>query len=369
MSRSSWYLEGYVGESKRLRRVHLYQFPFQVGRHQQCELTLDSTEVSRRHAELDMAEDQLLLRDLGSTNGSFINHQRIDKEQALLAGDVIHFADQEYRLIEKAPDNEHLFDRTNVRVGSLPANLPRGAREFQILLLKGAVTAAFQPIVDANGNPFAHEMLGRGATEDLPTAPLPLFQIAESLEQEVHLSEMFRQKGLEIAHRQHPNGLFFFNIHPRELADPERLLRCVESIRTHFPALRLVFEMHEAAVTKPALIRRIRDDLQAMNVGLAYDDFGAGQARLIELTEVPPDYVKFDIALVRDIDSAPEAKRQMLDMFQRFLLDMGIATLAEGVETAAEFQVLHDLGVQYYQGYYFGKPSPDIDTSARMPAS
>ncbi|MBK5970447.1 MULTISPECIES: EAL domain-containing protein [Thiorhodovibrio] len=364
MSGSSWYLEGYVGESKRLRRVHLYQFPFQVGRHKECALTLDSTEVSRRHAELDMADGQLLLRDLGSTNGCFINHQRIEKEHALLAGDVVHFADQEYRLIEQAPGDEHLLDRTNVRVGSLPENLPRGAREFQMLILQGAVTAAFQPIVDADGNPFAHEMLGRGALEGLPNAPWPLFQLAESLELEVHLSELFRQKGLEIAHGQHPNGRFFFNIHPRELSDPERLLGCVESIRTNFPQLRLIFEMHEGAITNPALIRRIRDDLQAMNVGLAYDDFGAGQARLIELTEVPPDFVKFDIALVRDIDSAPEAKRQMLEMFQRFLLDMGIATLAEGVETEAEYRVLRDLGVQYYQGYYFGRPGPQIDLGA-----
>lgn len=361
MTKNTWYLEGYVGESKRLRRVHLYQFPFLVGRHQDCELTLDSTEVSRRHAELDLVDDQLVLRDLGSTNGCFINHQRIEQEQALLAGDVIHFADQEYRLIEQQPPDEKLLDRTNVRRGgSLPENLPRGAREFQTLLLKGAVTAAFQPIVDADGKTVAHEMLGRGALDNLPSAPLPLFQLAESLEMEVHLSELFRQKGLEIANRLHPNGRFFFNIHPRELADPERLLRCVGGIRTHFPELDLVFEMHEAAVTNAALIRRIRDDLQAMNVGLAYDDFGAGQARLLELTEVPPDYVKFDIALVRDIDTAPEAKRQMLAMFQNFLHDMGIATLAEGVETAPEFQVLHDLGVQYYQGYYFGKPSPGI---------
>lgn len=359
---NSWYLEGYVGESKRLRWVRLHRFPFLIGRHQECELAINSIDVSRRHAELDLVDDQLVLRDLGSTNGSFINHQRIEREQVLLVGDVVHFANQEYRLIEQQASDEDLLVHTNMRSdSSLSENLPRGAREFQMLLLKGTVTAAFQPIVDADGNTVAHEMLGRGAVEVLPTAPSPLFQLAESLEMEVHLSELFRQKGLEIANSLNPNGRFFFNIHPRELADPERMLRCVKSLRAHFPKLQLVFEMHEAAITNAALIRRIRDDLKAMNVSLAYDDFGAGQARLIELTEVPPDYVKFDIALVRNIDSASESKRQMLAMFQNFLYDMGIATLAEGVETEHEFQVLRDFGVQYYQGYYFGRPGPDIN--------
>lgn len=360
MAKNSWFLEGFVGDSQRLRRVHLYRFPFQVGRHQDCELTLDSTEVSRRHAEIDLINGQPVLRDLQSTNGCFVNHQRIVREQALFSGDVVHFADQEYRLIEQQPEAQNLLDRTSLRSGDLPENLPRGAREFQMLLLKGSVTAAFQPIVDIAGRPIAHEMLGRGALETLPSAPWPLFQIAESLEMEVHLSELFRQIGITLAHRLHPQGRYFFNIHPRELHDAERLMRGMEKIRRDFPTLGLVFEMHEAAVTNPNLIRRIRDALRALDISLAYDDFGAGQARLIELTEVPPDYVKFDIALVRDIDTAPEAKRQMLAMFQRFLLDMGIATLAEGVETAGEVQILRELGVQYYQGYYFGRPSAEI---------
>ena len=77
-TKNCWYFEGYVGESKRLRRVRLHQFPFLVGRHQTCELMIDSIDVSRRHAELDLVDGQLLLRDLGSTNGSFINRQRTE---------------------------------------------------------------------------------------------------------------------------------------------------------------------------------------------------------------------------------------------------------------------------------------------------
>ena len=42
-----------------------------------------------------------------------------------------------------------------------------------------------------------------------------------------------------------------------------------------------------------------------LQIGLAYDDFGAGQARLVELVDVPPDYLKFDMKLVQNLQSAP----------------------------------------------------------------
>jgi len=359
MTHHCWYLEGYVEGSERLRRFQIHQLPFRVGRHESSGLVLNSAQVSRHHAEIDLRAGALVVQDLASTNGTFVNHQSISEIQ-LRHGDIVHFGDQEFRVIEERPAVAVEEERTSIRSANLPQKLPAGARQLQELLRTGGVSAVFQPIVNAKGEPFGYEMLGRGAFEQLPTAPWPLFQIAESLDLEVPLSELFRQRGLQLAHGLGPNRRFFFNIHPRELRDPDRLLTCIEQTRLAFPSLSLVFEMHEAAATNAMLIRRIRDQLQGLGVGFAYDDFGAGQARLIELTEVPPDIVKFDIALIRDIDTAPSAKRQMLEMFQRYLLELGVATLAEGVETELEFKILQELGIQYFQGYYFGRPSANL---------
>lgn len=347
----AWFLEGYIGDSKLIRRLRLNEFPCRVGRQQDLTLPLDIAGVSRNHAEFIASDDgRLILRDLNSIEGTYINRQRLAGEQEVRAGDIIHFADQEFCLVVQDPAPAQPLHQTQTE------KLPQGAHEFQQMLLTGAVSAAFQPIVDAQGSVVAHELLGRGAFPGLPFSPWQLFQIAERLDLEIPFSDLLRCHAVATACQIDPHGTYFFNIHPRETEQPDQLLRRMDRMRETFPTLRLVLEIHEVAVTDVPLIRRIRDHLKEIEIDLAYDHFGAGQARLIELTEVSPDYVKLDTVLIQGIDTATEAKRQMIAMFQKFLSGLGIATLAEGVETAAEAEVLRDLGIDLYQGYYFARP-------------
>ncbi|SDY18219.1 EAL domain, c-di-GMP-specific phosphodiesterase class I (or its enzymatically inactive variant) [Allochromatium warmingii] len=362
MANTAWFLEGYLGDTKLMRRIRLTDFPFRIGRQEGLPLRLDTSGVSRNHAEFRIASDEgLTLCDLGSTNGTYVNRQRLTGEIVVHNGDILHFADQEFRLVAVAQEPEIDSNQTQIGINTLPEKLPQGARQFQQMLLANAVGTAFQPIFDKQERIVAYELLGRGAFPGLPTTPYSLFQIAESLDLEVSFSDLLRRRAVELAARLDPNGYYFFNIHPREAEQPDQLLARMTDMRRDFPDLRLVLEIHEAAVTSGPVIRRIRDHLRSLNIQLAYDDFGAGQARLIELTEVPPDYVKFDMALVRDIDTAPEAKRRMLILFQELLHDMGITSLAEGVETAAEAEVLRGIGVDLYQGFLFGKPNTNLD--------
>jgi EAL domain-containing protein (putative c-di-GMP-specific phosphodiesterase class I) len=102
----------------------------------------------------------------------------------------------------------------------------------------------------------------------------------------------------------------------------------------------------------------LKATLDDLNFQLAYDDFGAGQARLVELAEVVPDVLKFDIALIRDVGEAPVQRRSMLASLVGMAMDLGIQTLAEGIETVEEAEICTELGFQLYQGYYYGDPVP-----------
>ena len=89
---------------------------------------------------------------------------------------------------------------------------------------------------------------------------------------------------------------------------------------------------------------------------LAYDDFGSGQARLMELAEVPPDVLKFDIKIVRGLPLASTQSRATVEALVRIARDLGVVALAEGVETEAEADVCRELGFELAQGFLFGRP-------------
>jgi EAL domain-containing protein (putative c-di-GMP-specific phosphodiesterase class I) len=103
----------------------------------------------------------------------------------------------------------------------------------------------------------------------------------------------------------------------------------------------------------------LRRQLNDLSIELAYDDFGAGQARMLDLVEVPPDVLKFDISLIRNINNASPKRHKMVRTLVEMVRDFGISPLAEGIETSAEAETCLHLGFELAQGFYFGRPAAD----------
>ncbi len=77
-----------------------------------------------------------------------------------------------------------------------------------------------------------------------------------------------------------------------------------------------------------------------------------------ELVEAPPDFLKFDISLIRDIDKATPERQRMLASLVSLVKDLGIRPLAEGIETPGEADTCRSMGFTSAQGYHFGRPAP-----------
>ncbi|HEV3074967.1 MAG TPA: EAL domain-containing protein, partial [Thermoanaerobaculia bacterium] len=88
----------------------------------------------------------------------------------------------------------------------------------------------------------------------------------------------------------------------------------------------------------------------------AIDDMGAGYSSLQTVAEVEPDYLKFDISLVRDIHLSP-IKRNLLETLVVLADKIHARVIAEGVESAEEFHALRAMGVPFAQGFYFALPA------------
>jgi EAL domain-containing protein (putative c-di-GMP-specific phosphodiesterase class I) len=122
-------------------------------------------------------------------------------------------------------------------------------------------------------------------------------------------------------------------------------------------AKRLTVEITETAVhgdLKHAA--RFCAEVQALDCLIALDDFGSGYTSFRQLKTLSIDYVKIDGAFVRDLTDNADSR-----LFVKILLDFtkgfGLKSVAEFVESGEVAKMLMDLGVDYLQGYYFGKPS------------
>jgi EAL domain-containing protein (putative c-di-GMP-specific phosphodiesterase class I) len=136
------------------------------------------------------------------------------------------------------------------------------------------------------------------------------------------------------------------------------LLESLEELRRLAPHLDLALEIHESALAQTQFIVWLRTKLSEINVGIAYDDFGAGQARLLELAEAPPHFLKFDRRFISGIDQAPASRRRLLASLVAAARELLVKTVAEGVETPAEADICAKVGFTHAQGYHFARPMP-----------
>lgn len=346
-----WFLVGRFDESDVVRQIPICNSPFRVGRKATASLSLAKKEISSVHAEFVTTGVSLLLRDLGSTNGTFVNGAQIHDTVELNADDLVQFASVPFRVVKQT---------ANTHEGTIAVDALDQAMllvQFDRLMNERAFAPHFQPIVDVHSNDIlAFEVLARSTIVGLEGAAA-MFGIAAQLNVQTKLSQMMRAAGVQQVVTMHPPPHLFLNTHPLEIGGDE-LTESLRVLRQMGNRMRITIEIHEGAVAELSNLRKLRAELRELDMSLAFDDFGAGQARLTELVEVHPEYLKFDMSLIRNIDQAPKDKVQMVRSLVHMAADMGIVPLAEGVETKGERDACVDIGFQLGQGYLFGKPVP-----------
>ena len=226
--------------------------------------------------------------------------------------------------------------------------------QFDKLLRRPALRPYYQPIIRLTDNAcMGFEVLSRSYLLGLET-PDKMFRVAATRNVEAQLSQVCRSEGLRIG-TSLGNARFYLNTHPVELQGTE-LFTSLEQLRSDFPDMQIVLEVHEGAVASSDVLRKVREVTRELKMGLAYDDFGAGQARLKELFEVPPDVLKFDVKFIHGLSFSPPQHRATIQSLIRIVRDLNVVPLAEGVESQEEAEICQELGFELAQGYFFGRP-------------
>jgi EAL domain-containing protein (putative c-di-GMP-specific phosphodiesterase class I) len=342
-----WVLVRSSADSNSNHRVNVGGPTFAVGRHPSNSLCLSDSTVSGRHAEILTINKDLFVRDLNSTNGTLLNGRRIQHLTGLRSGDVLHFGSVMYTLQSSTDECTSSTVTADVSADAL-AQL-----QFDKLLRRPALRPYFQPIVRLSDTArVGFEILSRSYLLGLET-PEKMFRVAASRNVEAELSQVCRTEGLRIGESL-PGTQFYLNTHPAEIVGTE-LFPSLEQLRSEFPEMQIVLEVHEGAAASSALLQEIRRVTRELKMGLAYDDFGAGQARLKELFEVPPDVLKFDVKFVHGLPFTTPQHRATIQSLIRIVKDLNVVPLAEGVETVDEASVCFELGFELAQGFLFGR--------------
>ena len=345
-----WLLSGQINESEPIRQYPIHNDVFTIGRRTGSSLCLPVSCVSKNHAEIQHIDGHLILRDLGSTNGTYVNGSLLTGEAQINDGDLLQFATIVFRVGQQS----HNTDVNTIHEDACDHAL--AMVQFDKLVNDGGFIPYFQPIVAMQDRKIVgYEVLGRSRLFGLQS-PVEMFTAASQLNLEAQLSETFRQRGVEIGKAFGRDVNLFLNTHPKELGQ-EKLYQSLEELRNQNDQV-ITLEIHENAVTDPDMMRRLCAVLKDLDIRLAFDDFGVGEARLVELGEFRPDYLKFDMEFTKNIDQATEKHQQVVTLFAKLVTELGIMPLAEGIENEESHQILTEMGFVLGQGYYYGKPEP-----------
>lgn len=222
-----------------------------------------------------------------------------------------------------------------------------------------AFTMAFQPIVDvANARVWGYEALVRGPGGE------PAGSILSRVTEETlyRFDQAARVKAIELAGRLFPpegDTKLSINFMPNAVYEPAACIRAsLEAARrVGFDNGRLNFEFTEnERFHDTAHVRRIVEEYRRQGFLTALDDFGAGYAGLGLLANFRPDLIKIDMDLVRGIE-ADAGRRTIVGGITQIARTLGVAVIAEGIESAAEAETLHGLGIDLLQGYHFARPA------------
>jgi len=125
-------------------------------------------------------------------------------------------------------------------------------------------------------------------------------------------------------------------------------------------AKKVTFEILESeAVEDYNKISRFLQRIKSYGSKIAIDDFGSGYSNFEHIVNLNVDYIKIDGSLIKKLDYNNNVYK-VIKVIVDFARDIGIKTVAEFVENEKIYKIVKELGVDYCQGYYFYKPSPNI---------
>lgn len=233
------------------------------------------------------------------------------------------------------------------------------------------LSIVFQPIIE-NGQQaiFGYEALTRGPVGTDFHSPIALFEAAKQQGCLVALELLCRELSISAFKQSKLPGKLFLNASPETLFEPNfksgETLKLLQN--SGLSPSQVVIELTEhSPLENYELVRDALKHYKEMGFEIAMDDLGSGYSGLRMWYELRPDFVKIDRHFICDIDT-DKVKQQFVRSIKNIAEELNCKVIAEGIETADEFQFIEKIGAPFCQGYYFSRPeeSPIVKLSSHF---
>lgn len=261
---------------------------------------------------------------------------------------------QVYRAIEEArlsASREEVRER-----GRQHAELKRIIREQNIEIL-------FQPILHLESERIiGYEAFTRGPRDSIFETPRSLFEYSREVGMSAELDLMCQRTVLRQARRLAAGDKLFLNALPASLLDPGFREGLLGDLPEGFPIARedIVLDIGDMnSVEDYKAFDSEVADLRSRGIRMSIDDVGRGASSLENISEMGPDFIKVDNAMVRNIDKSM-IKQEIVRSLCEAARAMDALVIAEGIETREELEAVIRCGASYGQGYLFYRPSREL---------
>jgi pSer/pThr/pTyr-binding forkhead associated (FHA) protein/EAL domain-containing protein (putative c-di-GMP-specific phosphodiesterase class I) len=289
------------------QRVTLDPLPFTIGRIDTADLQVDSTRVSRQHAQIVLENGRFVLRDLGSTNGTYVNGKQV--ESAVLAdGDTVLIADFELTFVAAAGDRiRRMATQLMTGVQAPHATSPGfgdevdDLRRMHEILLQGLVFPEVGKIVTLPDKaPFAiyaQSPLAEGGAHPLPLESL---NYSHPSHPSVRYHELHRALAQEAAMESSGHEHLMVDVATWEIEVNAALPRHLAKLADLWPTEdALTVCLAAESVADLDEVARFCEELHGLGISICYRDFVGSGSQVLQFRELPPDYLMLAPAMLR----------------------------------------------------------------------
>ncbi|MCP1101209.1 diguanylate cyclase (GGDEF)-like protein [Aequitasia blattaphilus] len=279
-------------------------------------------------------------------------------EDSLDYDELIRFSD--FAMYEAKKSYKGVLKEFNMESYQKNGLLLQGKEKLNKLIEGRKIRYAFQPIVDIKvGEIFAYEALMRPQIDGL-SSPDDVMRLATDqfrLPDIEKLTFLCSIESYDKNREAFKNKKLFLNSIPNQLLDINWLQELFDTHSIHSEDV--VVEIIESEQADKNTLKTKIDYFKSIHSHIAIDDFGSGYNSESALLSIQPDYVKIDMAIVQGIHNDYNRQSLIRNMVE-YAKGRNIKIIAEGVEEKEELEVLIEMGIDYVQGYFLGKPSFEI---------